>query len=69
MQLYGPRLSTTKNKIYWVIGPACTGSVMFPRGAVVVLLKLERIRPIEFSIYGESFILLKAGSYNKFVAL
>ena len=57
----------TENKTCWVIGPACTGSVISPSVMVVVPLKPKRIRPAEFNIPEESFIWLKAGSYNKSV--
>ena len=50
-------------------GPACTGSVMSPSVVVVALLKIERTHPTEFNIREESFIWLKAGSYNKSTAL
>ena len=59
----------TENKTCWVTGPACAGSVMSLRVVVVALLKLESIRSAEFNIPKESFIWLKAGSYNKFAAL
>ena len=50
-------------------GPACTGSVMSPSVVVVASLKIERTRPAKFNIREESFIWLKAGSYNKSTAL
>ena len=43
----------------------CIGSVMSPSVVVVVPLKPEMTRPIEFNISEESLIWLKAGSYNK----
>ena len=59
----------TENKTYWVTGPSCIGSVMFPNAVVVTSLKPERIHPAGFCITEESFIWLKAGNCNKFVAL
>ena len=52
-----------------MIDPACIRSVMFLSVVVVVPLKLERIRSIEFNIREESFIWLKADSCNKAAAL
>ena len=48
--------------------PACTGSVS-SSVVVVMPLKPEMIRLAEFNILEESFILLKASSYNKFAML
>ena len=45
------------------------GSATSPSVTVVAPLKPERIRLAEFSIANERFICLKAGSYNKSVAL
>ena len=42
---------------------------MSPSVVVVAPFKPERIRPAEFNIHEESFIGLKAGSYNKSTAL
>ena len=69
MQLYGPKSSTIENKTCWVTGPSCTGSVISPNVVVVKPLKLERIHPAKFNISEESYIWLKAGSYNKSAAL
>ena len=41
---------------------------MSPSVVVVTSLKPERTRPAEFNIREESFIWLKAGSYNKSIA-
>ena len=54
-----PKASTTKNKTCWVTSPACIGSVTSPSVMVVVSLKSKRIRPVDFSIPEETFILLK----------
>ena len=42
---------------------------MSPSVVVIALFKLERICPVEFNIREESFIWLKASSYNKSAAL
>ena len=59
----------TENKTHWMTGLACTESVISPSVMVVAPLNLYRIRLAEFNICGESFIWLKAGSYNKSTAL
>ena len=56
MALYDPKSSMIENKTCWVISVACIGSVTSPSFVVVAPLKLERIRPAEFSIHEESFI-------------
>ena len=45
MALYGLKSLTTEKKTYWVIGPACIGSVTSSSVVVVAPLKPERIRP------------------------
>ena len=69
MALYAPKSSTTENKTCQVTGLALTGRAISPTVSVAAPLKPDKIMPVKLSLSSGTFICLKAGSYNKSIAL